>query len=188
MRDEGCRSAIQVMNMTEVDFLLRRREFIGEAEQVTAAVDEGTPSRLTKGEEVPSPDAATPMGRPAVGSDPEERQNDEHIRAVLQNLPAELDLDQHATAEKFIRDRAELFSRSDYDLGRTNLIQHVIDTGMHRPFKQPLRRHPLADREVIDKHVPEMLQNDVIEPAISLWASNVILVRKSNEQKNFDFA
>ena len=93
MRDEGRRSAIQVMNTSEVDFLRRRGEFIGEAEQVTAVVDEETPSRPTKGEEVPSPDAATPTGGPAVGPDPEERQNDEHIQAVLQNLPAELDLD-----------------------------------------------------------------------------------------------
>ena len=149
MRDEGRRSAIQVMNMSEVDFLQRRGEFIGEAEQVTAAVDEGTPSRPTKGEEVPSPDVATPTSGPAVGPDPEEKQNDEHIRAVLQNLPAELDLDQRATAEKLIRDRPGLFSRSNYDLGRTNLVQHVIDTGMHRPFKQPLRRHPLAHLEFI---------------------------------------
>ena len=53
MRDEGRRSAIKVMNMREVDFLLRRGEFIGQAEQVTAAVDEGTPSTPTKGEKVP---------------------------------------------------------------------------------------------------------------------------------------
>ena len=65
------------------------------------------------------------------------------------------------------------------------MVQHVIDTGMHRPFKQPLRRHPLAHLEVIDKYVPEMLQNDVIEPAISLWASNVVLVSKSNGQLRF---
>ena len=137
------------MNTSEVDFLRRRGEFIGEAEQVTAVVDEGTPSRPINGEKVPSRDAATPTGGPAVGPDPEERQNDEHMLAELQNLPAELDLDQRATTEKFIRDRTGLFSRSDYDLGRTNLVQHVINTGMHRPFKQPLRRHTLAHLEVI---------------------------------------
>ena len=35
MRDEGRRSAIQVMNVSDDDFVLRRGEFIGEAEQVT---------------------------------------------------------------------------------------------------------------------------------------------------------
>ena len=65
------------------------------------------------------------------------------------------------------------------------MVQHVFDTRIHRPFKQPLCRHPLANLKVIDKHVSEMLQNDVIEPAISPWASTVVLVRKSNGQLRF---
>ena len=100
---------------------------------------------------------------------------------VIENVPPELDLDQRTTAEKFIRDRAGLFSKSDYDIGRTNLVQHVIDTRMHRLFKQPLQRHPRAHLEAIEKHVTEMLQNDVIEPAVSPWASNVVLVRKATD-------
>ena len=69
---------------------------------------------------------------------------------VIDNLPAELDFDQRMTAKKVIRDRAGLFSQSDYDIGRKNLVQYMIDTGMHRPFTQPLRRHPLAHLEIID--------------------------------------
>ena len=72
-----------------------------------------------------------------------------------------------------------------YDIGRTSPVQHVIDTGLHRPFKQPLRRHPLANVEIVDKHVSEMLQNDTIEPAVSPWASNVVLMRKGNGQLMF---
>ena len=96
---------------------------------------------------------------------------------VIDNLPAEMNFDQHMTAKKFIRDRAGLFSKSDYDIGRKNLVQHVINTGMHRPFKQPLRHHSLAYLEIIDEHVSEMLRNDVIEPAASPLASNVVLVK-----------
>ena len=40
MRDEGCRSAVQVMNVGEKDFVLRQGEFIGKAEPVTT-VDNG---------------------------------------------------------------------------------------------------------------------------------------------------
>ena len=102
----------------------------------------------------------------------------------MDNLPPELNADQQTAAGKFIRDRAGLLSKSDYNIERTNLVQHVIDTGMHRPFKHPLRRHPLAHLE-IDKHVSEILQNDIIEPAASPWASNVLLVRKANGQLRF---
>ena len=38
MRDEGRRSAVQVMNVGERNFVLRQGEYIGEAEQV-ATVD-----------------------------------------------------------------------------------------------------------------------------------------------------
>ena len=141
--------------------------------------------RSSDGEDVDEEEAAVPPGRPVEEPDIPENRNAEHIQVVIDNLPAELDFDQRIAAKKFIRDRAGLFSKSDYDIGRTNLIQHVIDTGMHRPFKQPLRCHPLAHLEIIDEHMSEMLRNDVIEPAASLWASNVVLVRKRNEQLRF---
>ena len=155
------------MNVSKEDFVLGRGEFIGEAEQVTAADNEKMASRPSEGEDVDEEEAAVPPERPVEESDIPENRNAEHIQEIIDNLPAELDFNQRMTAKTFIRDRAGLFSKSDYDIGRTNLVQHVIDTGMHRPFKQPLRRHPLAHLEIIDAHVSEMLRNDVIEPAAS---------------------
>ena len=131
MRHEGRRSAIQVMNVSKYDFVLRCSELIGEAEQVTAADNKEAALRPSGGEEFFSEAAATPTGGPVVEPDIEEGYDDEHIQVVIENLPPELDLDQRTTAENFIRDRAGLFSKSDYDIGKTNLVQHVIDTGMH---------------------------------------------------------
>ena len=42
MRDEGCRSAVQVMNVGESDFFLRQGELVSEAEQVTTVDGEET--------------------------------------------------------------------------------------------------------------------------------------------------
>ena len=42
MRDGGRRSAVQVMNLSKEDFVLGQGAFTGEAEQVTAADNEGT--------------------------------------------------------------------------------------------------------------------------------------------------
>ena len=83
------------------------------------------------------------------------------------------------TATGFLREYADTFSRSDFDLGRTDLLEHSIDTGDYRPFRQPLRRHPIAHLQVIDDQVNEMLVNDIIEPINnSACASNVVLVKK----------
>ena len=78
-----------------------------------------------------------------------------------------------------------MFSRDEFDIGRTHVIEHEIDTGCHRPVKQALRRHPVAHLPLIDQHVEEMIQHDVIEPAASPWCSNVVLIRKQDGSLRF---
>ena len=68
----------------------------------------------------------------------------------------------------------------DSDIGRTSIIPHRIDTGEHIPHLEQLRRHPQAQLPVIDEHVQNMLEHDVIEPAASPWCSNVVMVHKQD--------
>jgi hypothetical protein len=72
-----------------------------------------------------------------------------------------------------------------YDLGRTRLVQHHIDTGSNHPFKEMLHRHSVAYLPVIDEHVQNMLVADVIEPAVSPWPSNVTMVTKKDGSLRF---
>ena len=50
------------------------------------------------------------------------------------------------------------FSQHEFDIGRTQLVEHAIDTGSHRPVRQALRRHTIAHLEVIDKPVEELVR------------------------------
>jgi len=77
----------------------------------------------------------------------------EHIDSLLCNLPLDLTADQRERAETFIRSYANVFSKTEYDIGRTNIIQHRIDTGESGPHFEQLRRHPTAQLPVIDEHV-----------------------------------
>ena len=79
----------------------------------------------------------------------------------------------------------DCFSRSEYDLGRTNFVQHQIDTGTNQPIKQPLRRQPISYLPEIDRQVGEMLDQDIIRPCVSPWASNVVIVTKKDGSKRF---
>lgn len=72
------------------------------------------------------------------------------------------------------------FSKGENDLGWTNIVTHSIDTGVSKPVRQPLRRHPPAHQDAIQRHVSDMLRQGVIEPAKSPWASNLVLVRKKD--------
>ena len=78
---------------------------------------------------------------------------------------------QKRQVEKLLLDNQAVFSTSEFDLGRTDLVRHTIDTGTQRPFKQQLRRHPMAYLPIIDEHVEQMLANDICEPSTSPWAS-----------------
>ena len=62
----------------------------------------------------------------------------------------------------------------------TDIIMHHIDTDGARPVRQPLRRYLPAHQEAISQHVDNMLKQGTIEPAMSPWASNVVLVKKKD--------
>jgi len=82
--------------------------------------------------------------------------------------------------KKMLYKYSTVFSKSDYDLGWTDLVRHNVDTGSHPPFRQSLRRYPPAHLKVIDDHLHDMPQQGVIEPACSPWASNIVLAKKKD--------
>jgi len=98
----------------------------------------------------------------------------------MQQLSEDLDTGQHRQVSQLLHEYQDIFSTSAYDMGRTDLVGHEINTGDHRPVRQGLRRHPIAHREIIDEQVREMVRHDLVEPAASPWAANVVLVRKKD--------
>jgi len=109
----------------------------------------------------------------------------EHVQCIIDSLPMDLSTEQRRNAEELICDNAELLSMSEFDIGRTFMAKHHIDTGTSRPFKQPLRRHPMAHLPIIDRHVDEMVKAGVVSPTVSEWASNVVFIKKPDQTWRF---
>jgi len=109
----------------------------------------------------------------------------QHVRCLIDRLPTDLSHDQQRRAEEFIMSRAHVFSRSEFDIGQTDILFHCIDTGDNRQHYERLRRHPTCQLPTIDEHVEQMLLHDVIEPAASPWCSNVVMVRKKDGTMRF---
>ena len=107
------------------------------------------------------------------------------IQEMLDHIDLDLTDEQNQRVHRLLEENRGVFSTSEFDLGRTDLVRHKIDTGSNRPFKQQLRRHPMAYLPVIDEHVDKMLANNVCEPSNSPWASNVVLVKKSDGTLRF---
>ena len=79
----------------------------------------------------------------------------------------------------------DVLSIDEFDLGRFGAVQHQIDTGNSKPFRQSLRPQARAHLPVIDKLIDEMQQQGVIEPCQSEWASNIVLVKKKDGSIRF---
>ena len=97
---------------------------------------------------------------------------------IVAGLSVDLSEDERKEAVQFIHQHADIFSKHEFDLGRTTLLEHRINTGDARPVRQGLRRHPQVHLELIDEQVGKMLQSGIIEEACSPWASNIVVVSK----------
>jgi hypothetical protein len=91
-----------------------------------------------------------------------------HVQCVIENLPAELTIEQKETVAKFVKSYADIFSRNEHDLRRTHLIKHTLDTANNPPVRESLRRHPDAHLPIIDEHVQSMLKDGIIVPSQSI--------------------
>ena len=98
----------------------------------------------------------------------------------MRKLPDELTETQSNRVEDLLTEYDDIFSKNEYDMGRTHLVQYHIDTGDNHPIRQGLRRHPIAQLPEIDRQVDELVRHDYVEPSAGPWASNVLLVRKKN--------
>ena len=80
----------------------------------------------------------------------------------------------------------DVFAFADEQLGKTSLVQHVIDTGDAMPIikQRPYRTSPRCKQE-IDRQVDDMLQKGIIRESVSPWSSPVVLVKNRNGSFRF---
>lgn len=107
------------------------------------------------------------------------------VQLMMDGLPEESTEAQRAEVRKLLQDNEAIFSKGEYDIGRTPLVECRMDTGDHKPIRQPLRRQPFEYLKVIDKQVADMTEHGTVEPAASPWAGNVVLVRKKDNTLRF---
>lgn len=85
--------------------------------------------------------------------------------------------------QSLLHEFSDIISTGDDDLGRTDLVQHKIDTGEATPVRLPARRLPFQQRHEVHELLDKMLKRDVIEEAHGPWSSPIVLVKKDGSTR-----
>ena len=109
----------------------------------------------------------------------------EHLRELLERSTEELPEQYHQDIANLLIEFQDVFSQEDNDIGRTNLVEHRINTGSQHPIRQRPRKHPLGQRTEIKQQVTELLNKGLIEQTDSPWSANIVLVRKKDGTQRF---
>ena len=88
--------------------------------------------------------------------------------------------EQQQSAKDLLVDSADVFAKTDLDLGKCNTIKHAIKITDPQPFKERYRRIPPHLFDEVKKHLQEMIEVGAIRKSFSPWASAVVLVRKKD--------
>ena len=63
----------------------------------------------------------------------------DHLRCLYEESIKGKSKAQHAQVHSLLQKHEKVFSKDEYDLGHTHLVEHTIDTGNAKPIKQPPR-------------------------------------------------
>ena len=78
----------------------------------------------------------------------------------------------------------DVFAGKDFKLGNIDLIEHKIHT-KGPPIRQPYRRQNPEVQKHEQEQLKEMLDQEIIRPSSSLWASPLVMVKKKDSTLRF---
>ena len=156
---------VRVFNPNQNECVIKRGTLVG---YVTSVSNDDVEEKQEE--------ATTPESSPRIP---------EHLEDLYERSKQGLDEIHHDKVANLLCEYQYVFSRADTDIGRTNKVQHGINTGDFQPIKERPRRFPPKEQAEIDRQIGQLLENGMIEPSDSPWASNVVLVRKKDGTKRF---
>jgi hypothetical protein len=116
----------------------------------------------------------------------EEKEIPEHLKSSFELWSKKLSVEQRDELERLLCKYPHLFSKGEFDIGRTNLIKHSIPlVDGTQPIKQRAYRHGAVQEKEIERQVEKLKEQDLIEEGQGAWSSPVVLVKKKDGSWRF---
>jgi len=109
----------------------------------------------------------------------------EKVKQELHLYKTVLSPEQYCILETFLLDHVDSFVLDSSEIGCTQVVQHYIDTGDHALIYQYAHRIPFALRNLADEMVKDKLDQNIIKPSHSPWASPVVFVKTKHDSMRF---
>ena len=138
----------------------------------------------TLGTFVPADDTLQVLGVDAHPNTSQQQSSDSND-VPIDLIDADLTDTQKEALQRLINEYRDIFALSPHELGRTNLVQHHINTENHAPIRQRAYRVPDAQKKRIEQCIDEMMEQGIIQPSTSPWSSPIVLVRKPDGSDRF---
>ena len=176
----GCVNLI-VENHSLEPAKLKKGTILGEVAEVEEVERTGGEVLIGTGDATPNIDSGAVNG---VVLELCEDQGTRVLRALDLSI-SHLTSTQQQQLRALLQRHCDVFALDSRELGTASIVTHVIDTGNHAPIRQPVRRTPFALRAKVDELVADMLDQGVVQPSSSPWASPIVLVQKKDGSTRF---
>ena len=160
--------------------LLEEGDVLGELQPATL-LDTGD---LTAEEEVDHSHQVS-LTVAAISSSTSREKRERELLTLLNLKSVRVEATELKMLQELVVEFTDLFALSSHELGRTSLVRHKINTGDSSPVRQPPRGIPFSLRSKVKILVNEMLEQGVVVPSSSPWASPIVLVAKRDGTTRF---
>ena len=101
-----------------------------------------------------------------------------HLQTLFEKATAKQNKAEQSAISQLLNSFHDVFSRDEFDLGKTHLVEHRIETGDAAPVKLPPWHIPLIFADEDCKELEKLKKRGVIQPSTSPWAAPLVMVWK----------